>query len=132
MGRILIIGDDLDIRQWLRAILESDGHDITGAEDGLEAIDLHKIKSFDLIITDIMMPKKSGFEVIKELKTSDPDLPIIVVYGGGLQNRQPNTNRIYRDSQKNRSPVNWGGFAADHNHLVNHHRYVPSRPLPHG
>ena len=83
MGRILIIGDDLDIRQWLRAILESDGHDITGAEDELEAIDLHKIKSFDLIITDIMMPKKSGFEVIKELKTSDPDLPIIVVYGGG-------------------------------------------------
>ena len=58
MGRILIIDDDLDIRQWLRAILESDGHDINGAEDGLEAIDLHKIKSFGLIITDIMMPKK--------------------------------------------------------------------------
>ena len=83
MARILVIEDDEDIRHLIREILISVGHDITEAENGLEVNDLHKANPFDLIITDIVMPEKEGFEVIKDFKKTDPDLPIIVISGGG-------------------------------------------------
>ena len=83
MRRILIIEDDEDIRQWLRVILEAGGHEITKAENGLAVNNMHAASPFDLIITDIIMPEKDGFDVIRDLKKDDPNVPIIAISGGG-------------------------------------------------
>jgi len=83
MARILIIEDDEDLRGWMRIILEDAGHDIIEAENGLEATDLHKATPFNLIITDLFMPEKEGFETIKDLKQEDPNVLIIAISTGG-------------------------------------------------
>ena len=83
MARILIVDDDEMVRFTIREILESVGHDITEAENGLRVNNLHKADPFDVIITDIVMPEKEGFETIRELKRDDPNVPIIAISGGG-------------------------------------------------
>ena len=83
MARILIIEDDEIVRFTLREILESADHEVTETENGLEANGLHDAHAFDLIITDIVMPEKEGFETIRDLKKDDPNVPIIAISGGG-------------------------------------------------
>lgn len=83
MKKILIIDDDLNMRETLREILTADDHDIMIASDGKEGISLHNMKTFDLIITDIIMPDMDGIEVIIELKKNHPETKIIAISGGG-------------------------------------------------
>ena len=56
MGRILVIDDDPDTRAMLEQTLESDGHDVTLAADGLEGVKQCLAKPADLVVTDIYMP----------------------------------------------------------------------------
>ena len=84
-GRILIIEDDLDIRDILKHQLEQGGHQVIEAKDGQEGIDLMKkgsnLLQIGLIITDIRMPKVNGVEAIDYIKTNAPSIPIMVVTG---------------------------------------------------
>ncbi len=68
--RILIVDDDRDFLEGTRIILEKNNFDVDVATSGRECLD--KLRSFspDLLILDIMMPEKSGFEVCKEIKNS--------------------------------------------------------------
>lgn len=83
MKRILIIDDDLNMRETIRDILINNELEILIASNGREGIDLHKRKAFDLIITDIIMPDMDGIEVIIELKKKHPGTKIIAISGGG-------------------------------------------------
>lgn len=83
MKRILIIDDDYNMRETIQEILSGDNYDINLASDGKEGISLHKIRPYDLIITDIIMPDMDGIEVIIELKRNHPDTKIIAISGGG-------------------------------------------------
>lgn len=83
MKRILIIDDDLNMRETLRDILSGGKYEITITSDGREGISLHKQQAFDLIITDIIMPDMDGIEVIIELKKNHPETKIIAISGGG-------------------------------------------------
>ncbi len=83
MARILIIDDELPMRSLIRLILEQSGHDVADAQDGDEGIKLQKAQPADLVITDLIMPEKEGFETIMELKTDFPDTKIIAISGGG-------------------------------------------------
>ncbi len=79
--KILIVDDDPDLVESVRIILESKGYEVEAAYDGIEG--LEKVKEFqpDLIVLDVMMPKKNGYEVCKELK-SDPkysSIPILLL-----------------------------------------------------
>ncbi len=79
--RILIVDDEEVIRKFLKIHLSKLGYEVTEAEDGEKAIEKIGGGKFDLIICDVMMPKKSGWEVIKEVK-SNPELneiPIILL-----------------------------------------------------
>ncbi len=82
MPRILIIDDDDISRDVLRAILESDDHDVEEAEDGQIAIDMVRESVPDLVITDIFMPGKGGVDTIEELKVMEPELRIVAITGG--------------------------------------------------
>ena len=83
MRRILIVDDDTQFLQMLRQTLERAGYEVLEAPDGKQGIRLYRDEPTDLIITDIMMPKKEGSETIMELKRDFPDVKIIAVSGGG-------------------------------------------------
>lgn len=83
MAKILLVDDDLQFQQMLKQSLERVGHTITTAGDGVEALNIFKEGAFDLIITDIIMPKKEGIETIMDLKAAQPNLKIIAISGGG-------------------------------------------------
>ncbi len=81
MKKILIAEDEEVLLNVLKDRFEADGWQVTTAKDGVEAIVAIGKSQFDLILLDILMPKKDGFEVLKEVK-SNPELkrvPIIVL-----------------------------------------------------
>ena len=83
MKRILVIDDDIQVRQMLKQILERAGYEVADAPDGKEGIELYRQTPTDLIITDIIMPEKEGIETILELRREFPDVKIIAISGGG-------------------------------------------------
>jgi len=83
MARILVIDDEDPIRRMLRAALEMEGHEVLEASEGEEAIRLYRATPADVVITDIIMPRKDGLEVIMTLRREAPELKIIAMSGGG-------------------------------------------------
>jgi CheY-like chemotaxis protein len=83
MKRILVIDDDVQVRQMLKQTLERAGYEVVDAADGAQGIRLYRDEPTDLIITDILMPEKEGIETIMELKRDFPDVKIIAISGGG-------------------------------------------------
>ena len=82
MARILIVDDDVVIRDLLRVFLESDGHQVDEAVDGKQAVMRFRENLSDIVITDIFMPENDGLELIMELKIDFPDVKIISISGG--------------------------------------------------
>lgn len=78
-GKILIVDDEDVIRKFLRLQLSERGYEVKEAADGEEAIEEVKKNNFDLLICDIMMPKKDGWEVLKFVRsqTRTKDIPVI-------------------------------------------------------
>ena len=83
MARILLIGDHELARFTMQVILESAGHDVVQAENGRDGIELHNTQSFELVITDMIMPDVEGVETIQAVLKQDPTQRIIAVSGGG-------------------------------------------------
>ena len=83
MKQILVIDDESQIRSMLKKMLEREGFDVITAFDGKEGMKLFRENPADLVITDIIMPEKEGFEIIMELKKSSPNVPVIAISGGG-------------------------------------------------
>lgn len=86
MKRILIIDDDIVMREILKEELEPLGYDLGEAGNGKEGLKLYKKKPYDLIITDIIMPEMEGIETILALKRLAADTKIIAISGGGKAN----------------------------------------------
>ncbi|WP_300340549.1 response regulator transcription factor [Fusobacterium sp.] len=68
MNRILIIDDEEQIRNILRIYLVKEGYEVTEAEDGEEGLKVFYEKPFDLILLDVMLPKKDGWSILREVK----------------------------------------------------------------
>lgn len=83
MPKILIIDDNDSFRKMLADMLKRAGYEISEAVNGDMGIESYIKNPTDLVITDIFMPKKSGQEVIMELKQKYPHLKIIAISGGG-------------------------------------------------
>ena len=79
--RVLIVDDEEVIRKFLKIHLAKLGYEVTEAADGEQAIEQLGKDDFDLLICDIMMPKKDGWEVIKEAKSNPKtkNIPVIVL-----------------------------------------------------
>jgi DNA-binding response OmpR family regulator len=77
-GHILIIDDEVSLRQTLARILQRAGFDVSTAANGKEGITLADENSFDLIYLDIRMPDINGLDVLKIIHTDHPDVPIIL------------------------------------------------------
>ena len=81
LANILIVDDDPDVREAVKIILETQPYELIFASNGEECLEQVKKDTPDLIILDLLMPKKDGFEVIKELREhpSYPRIPILVL-----------------------------------------------------
>lgn len=77
--KVLIAEDDAGIRQGLKEVLESEGYAVVEAEDGQAALERFESEQPDLALLDIMMPKKNGYDVCKELLQRRPSLPVIFI-----------------------------------------------------
>ena len=83
MAHILLIEDQDDLRTLLHRALEEQGHSVTVARDGHEALRLYRRGTVDLVITDIQMPERDGLEVLMELRRDAPGIKVIAMSGGG-------------------------------------------------
>lgn len=83
MAKILIVDDEQNIRNILCETLKKDEYEIFEASSGQEAIELLDANSIDLMITDLVMPGKTGLDLIMEIKEKIPELNIVAISGGG-------------------------------------------------
>ena len=81
--KILVVDDDPDILDGITMILESKGYQVIGVRNGLECLASLRVQRPDLIVLDLLMPKKDGFAVYKDLQepqwTQYKDIPILIL-----------------------------------------------------
>ena len=82
MYHILVVDDETRIRSLIRKYAEFEGHTVTEAGDGMEAVRLCRSETFDLIIMDIMMPELDGFSACREIRKTS-QVPIIMLSARG-------------------------------------------------
>ena len=83
MKRILIIDDEELTLHLLKSVLGEAGYDVLVANDGENGLQLFKEEEVDLVITDMVMPKKDGLKTILELREIDEYIPVVAISGGG-------------------------------------------------
>ena len=88
--RILLVDDDLEILESMRIALEANGYQVTAARDGNQGLALAERQQFDLMILDMMMPKRSGFLVLETLRQLEkcPSRIIMVTANEGNRHRE--------------------------------------------
>jgi len=77
-GKVLLVDDDAEIIESMRTVLESKGYEILVARDGNQGLLMAERDSPDLVVLDMMMPKRSGFLVLEKLRRSHP-VPVRVI-----------------------------------------------------
>jgi CheY-like chemotaxis protein len=84
VAEILIVDDDDDVRRVLARMLTRAGYRARTAADGAAAMGILAEARPDLVITDVYMPEMDGIEFLLRIREVEPELPIIVVSGGGF------------------------------------------------
>jgi two-component system KDP operon response regulator KdpE len=79
MSRVLVVDDEPGIRKVVRDALERAGHEVETAGDGDEAIPLLESREFDLLVTDLAMPRRGGLELVRAAREGGAALPILVL-----------------------------------------------------
>ena len=79
MLKILIAEDDYDLRQLFSHVLIKHGYSVKGVCDGQEALDALENGYFDLIISDIMMPRVDGYSLVRQLRESGSNIPVLMI-----------------------------------------------------
>ena len=82
MYHLLVVDDEVRIRSIIKKYAEFEGHKVTEAADGMEAVRLVRNSDFDVVIMDIMMPELDGFSACREIRKSS-DIPIIMLSARG-------------------------------------------------
>jgi len=83
LKRILVVDDEAQIRTMLTQMLELEGYTVHTAENGEEGLALVGRYTFDLVITDMIMPVKDGLKFIMEIVRDYPELKVLAISGGG-------------------------------------------------
>jgi CheY-like chemotaxis protein len=79
LGKVLVVDDELEVRQVLREFLSSRGYDVTTASGGAEAVAIVGTIKPDLILLDVAMPDMDGVETLKRIVAIEPALAVIMV-----------------------------------------------------
>ena len=79
--RVLVVDDDQDIRRLLAKVIGMLDMQVSQAHNGAQALRMFRESAFDLVITDIQMPKMDGYRLMRELKSLSQDLPVVLITG---------------------------------------------------
>src|SRR6266496_826913 len=82
-GKILVIDDESDIREGLELLLTTEGYAVDLAQNGAEGLQKLESAPYDLALLDLMMPDKSGMEVLEEVRKRDRETPIFMITAYG-------------------------------------------------
>ncbi len=82
-GRILVVDDEADIRESLQTLLELEAYSVDLAVNAADGVQKIETGSYDLVLLDLMMPDRSGMEVLQEIRTRDTETPIIMITAYG-------------------------------------------------
>ena len=77
--RVLVVDDEDTLRGVISQVLEEDGYDVTGAPSGEEALDLFRQAPYPIVVTDIIMGKMSGLDLLQEVKLLNPEALVVVM-----------------------------------------------------
>lgn len=81
MTRVLVADDDHDLRVALRVALELEGFEVEAVSDGERAMQAHEKRPADVLITDLFMPERDGFETLQYFRSRSPGMRIVVISG---------------------------------------------------
>jgi len=76
---ILLVDDDRTVRDSLNEVLSGEGYDVIPGENGQQALDIVRQKSIDLVLLDLNMPVKNGWDTFEQLTREYPIIPIIII-----------------------------------------------------
>lgn len=79
MIKILVVEDDGNIRSLVAKFLAKEGYEVHQAADGQEGLELYEMEHFDILITDVMMPRTDGNELTSIIRSSNKDIPILML-----------------------------------------------------
>jgi len=79
VSKILVVDDELSMRQFLEVLLKKEGHEVTCTVDGQEALSRFQAEPYDLLISDIKMPRMDGLELLRKVKENQPDAVMIMI-----------------------------------------------------
>lgn len=82
MSTILIVDDEMRIREMIRKYAEFEGYEVAEAQDGMEAVSLCREHEYDLVIMDVMMPNLDGFSACREIRKTS-NVPVIMLSARG-------------------------------------------------
>ncbi len=83
MAEVLLVDDEASVRELVSEVLKQNGHTVSSASSVKEAHDLFSKQTFDLVVTDLVMPERSGIDLILELRELQPDIKVLAISGGG-------------------------------------------------
>jgi two-component system response regulator FlrC len=83
MARVLVVDDEEGLRDFIAEVVEEDGHDVTVAADGGEAATILAGNGFDLLITDLRMPRLDGMSLLRRARAEQPEMEVIVLTAHG-------------------------------------------------
>lgn len=98
MLQVLVVDDDVDAAEMLLALLAHEGHRVHVAHDGKTAVGMARADAPDVVLLDIELPEKHGFDVATELGTLDPRPVLVAVTGYGLDEDRARTREAGFDS----------------------------------
>ncbi len=89
MASILIVDDNPQLRRVLGEVLSCEGHDVTLAENGVEALEQYEGEPAELVITDLYMPEMDGIELLIRIRHGFPEARVMAISGGGYVAKHP-------------------------------------------
>ena len=81
MPRILIVDDEESIRITIKEFLTDEGHEVQIAEDANTALELLKNNNFDVVVTDIILPRMSGVKLLKAIRDAAEHVQVVMITG---------------------------------------------------
>ncbi|MCP4650038.1 MAG: sigma-54-dependent Fis family transcriptional regulator [PVC group bacterium] len=78
-GRILLVDDEKDLLEWLSVVLENEGYSVKCAVSAEKGLELFRKEAFDMVITDVRMGEVSGLELLRQVKTHNPEIIVLII-----------------------------------------------------
>ena len=82
-GKVLVVDDELDIRESLEILLSSEGYSVDQAQNAAEGLQKMEVSGYDLVLLDLMMPDRSGMDVLHDVRQRDHETPIFMITAYG-------------------------------------------------